>query len=82
MNILLWILFGGLAGWIASMIAGNNAEQGILGNIITGIIGAFLGGFLITLLGGEGIGGFSIYSLLVAIGGAVIVIWLKEKALG
>lgn len=81
MNILLWIVFGALAGWIASMIAGNNAEQGILGNIIVGIIGAFVGGFIISLIGGEEITGFNLYSLLVAVGGAVLVLFIKRKVM-
>lgn len=80
MNIILWILFGALAGWIASMVTGTDREQGALGNIITGILGAFLGGFLISLIGGEGIEGFNLYSLIVAIAGAILVIWIKEKA--
>lgn len=46
MNILLWLIFGGLAGWIASMIVGADAGMGIVGNIIVGIIGAFLGGWI------------------------------------
>jgi uncharacterized membrane protein YeaQ/YmgE (transglycosylase-associated protein family) len=79
MGIILWIIIGALAGWIGSMIVGNNAEQGALGNIITGILGAFVGGFIMTLIGGEGFSGFNLYSILVAIGGAVIVIWVKLK---
>lgn len=77
MEILLWIVFGGVAGWIASMIMGTNAQQGMLGNIIVGIIGAFLGGFIMNLFGAPGVtGGFSFYSFFVAILGAVILLWL------
>jgi uncharacterized membrane protein YeaQ/YmgE (transglycosylase-associated protein family) len=46
MNILLWIVFGGLAGWIASLIVGGDAGLGIIGNVIVGIIGAFIGGWI------------------------------------
>lgn len=46
MDILLWIIFGGLAGWIASLIVGADASLGILGNIIVGIVGAFIGGWI------------------------------------
>lgn len=46
MNILLWIIFGGLAGWIATLITGADVGFGILGNIVVGIIGAFLGGWI------------------------------------
>jgi uncharacterized membrane protein YeaQ/YmgE (transglycosylase-associated protein family) len=53
MNILLWIVLGGLAGWIASMIMKRNEQQGLLGDIVIGIIGALVGGFAISMLGGE-----------------------------
>lgn len=74
MGWLAWIVLGGIAGWIASMIAGNNENQGLLGNIIIGILGAFIGGFLINLVGGNGITGFNLWSLLVAIGGATLLL--------
>jgi uncharacterized membrane protein YeaQ/YmgE (transglycosylase-associated protein family) len=52
MNIFLWILFGGLAGWLASLIAGRGAEEmGVLANIVVGIAGAFLGGWIADRLG-------------------------------
>lgn len=79
MNILLWILFGALAGWIASMIMGTNARQGAIANIIVGVVGAFVGGFIMNLLGGDSVTGFNIYSLLVAIGGAVLVLALWKQ---
>lgn len=74
-NILLWILFGALAGWIASMIMGTNQQQGAIGNIVVGIIGAFIGGFIIQIFGAE-VSGFNLASLLVAILGAVVLIGL------
>jgi uncharacterized membrane protein YeaQ/YmgE (transglycosylase-associated protein family) len=76
MGILAWIILGGIAGWIASMIAGTNAQQGLLGNIIVGIIGAFIGGFIFNLMGGEGITGFNIWSLIVAVGGATLLLFI------
>jgi uncharacterized membrane protein YeaQ/YmgE (transglycosylase-associated protein family) len=74
MSILAWIIIGGIAGWIASIIMKTNAQQGILGNIVVGIIGALIGGFLVQLLGGQGMTGFNFYSLLVAVGGAVLLL--------
>jgi uncharacterized membrane protein YeaQ/YmgE (transglycosylase-associated protein family) len=74
MNIIAWILFGALAGWIASMIMNTNKEQGALGNIIVGIVGAFIGGFLVRMLTGSDVEGFNLASLVVAIIGAVILL--------
>jgi len=76
MGILAWIVLGGLAGWFASMIAGNNAEQGLLGNIVVGIVGAFIGGFIFSLFGGEGITGFNVWSLVVAVLGATLLLFI------
>lgn len=74
LDIVLWILFGALAGWIASKIMKTDAEMGALANIVVGIIGAFLGGFLFQTLTGTPVGGFNILSLIVAIVGAVILL--------
>jgi len=46
MNIVLWVVFGGLAGWVASLIAGADSSLGLVGNVVIGIIGAFLGGWI------------------------------------
>ena len=78
MEILAWILMGALAGWIASLIMGTDAQQGALMNIVLGIVGALVGGFIISLFGVQGATGFNIYSLLVAIFGAVVLIWLSR----
>jgi uncharacterized membrane protein YeaQ/YmgE (transglycosylase-associated protein family) len=74
MSIIAWIVLGGIAGWIASMIAGNNAQQGVIGNIIVGIVGAFIGGFLFKIFGGQGVTGFNIWSLIVAVAGATVLL--------
>lgn len=78
MNILLWIIFGAIAGWLASLIMKTNAQQGALANIIVGVIGAFIGGFLVNLFGGAGITGFNIYSLAVAVLGAIVLLFLYK----
>ena len=77
MNFIVWIIFGALAGWIASMIMGKNAQMGALANIVVGIVGAVIGGFLMTnVFGASGVTGFNLTSLLVAIGGAVVLLFL------
>lgn len=76
MDVLLWIIFGGVVGWIASMIIGTDARQGMSGNIIVGIIGAVLGGFIMDSFGQSGIIGFNIYSFFVAILGSILLLWI------
>jgi uncharacterized membrane protein YeaQ/YmgE (transglycosylase-associated protein family) len=73
-DIILWILFGALAGWIASMIMGTNENQGAIGNIVIGILGAFIGGFVVRMLTGDAVSGFNFMSLIVAILGAIILL--------
>lgn len=84
MSIILWIVLGALAGWIASMIVGNNTSQGAIGNIIVGILGAFIGGWLMQLFGGSGttLGTINLYSILVAIGGAVLLLFVYRAVTG
>jgi uncharacterized membrane protein YeaQ/YmgE (transglycosylase-associated protein family) len=72
MGIILWIIFGALAGWIASLIMGTDARQGALANIAVGILGAVIGGWVMSVIGNSGVSGFNLYSLLVAVLGAVI----------
>jgi len=74
MGFIAWIILGALAGRIASMIMKTNAEQGAIANVIVGIIGAVIGGFLMQLFGASGVSGFNLYSLAVAIGGAVLLL--------
>lgn len=76
MNWILWIIFGALAGWIASMIMGRNAQMGALANIVVGIVGAILGGWLMSAVGGQGVTGFNLPSLIVAILGAVVLLFV------
>jgi uncharacterized membrane protein YeaQ/YmgE (transglycosylase-associated protein family) len=76
MNIVLWIIFGALAGWIASMIMGANAQMGALANIVVGIVGALIGGFIMNAFGAQGVTGFNLTSLIVSILGAVVLLFL------
>lgn len=82
MSILAWIVVGGLAGWIASKIMHTDESQGIIANIFVGIVGALLGGFLLSVLGGNGVTGFNLYSLLVAVIGSCILLWIVRLLRG
>jgi len=75
MGIVLWIIMGALAGWIASIIMKTNKEQGFLADLALGVLGAVVGGFLFGLLGQPGVTGFNIYSLIVAVIGASALIF-------
>jgi uncharacterized membrane protein YeaQ/YmgE (transglycosylase-associated protein family) len=72
MGIILWIIFGALVGWIASAIMKTN--DGVLMDIVIGIVGAVLGGWIMSLLGQGGVSGFNLYSFIVAVVGAVVLI--------
>ena len=74
MDIVVWIIFGALVGWVASLIMKTDAQQGILLNIIVGIVGAVIGGWLMSVFGAGGVGGFNLYSFLVALLGACVLI--------
>ena len=72
-TILAWIVVGGVAGWLASLVVRGHG-MGILGDIIVGIVGAFIGGLLLSLIGGPTFTGFNIWSLIVAFIGAVVLL--------
>ena len=77
MNFILWLIVGGIIGWIASMIMRTDAQQGIFLNIVVGIIGALLAGWLITpLIGGSTInqGNFSLGGLFISLLGAIVLL--------
>ncbi len=74
MGIVGWIIIGAIAGWIASIITGNDRRMGAGANIIVGIVGGFVGGLVMSLIGGYGITGFNLWSLIVATIGAIILL--------
>src|SRR6185436_4340336 len=79
MNLIIWLVVGGLIGWVASMIMKTDAQQGLLLNVIVGIVGALLGGWLLSPLVGAGTvnqGDFSLMGLLVSLGGAIILLFV------
>jgi uncharacterized membrane protein YeaQ/YmgE (transglycosylase-associated protein family) len=75
MSFLIYLVFGGLVGWIASIIMKTDAQQGIFLNVVVGIVGAMLGSWLFSFFGLAGdVTGFNIPSFLVALVGAVVLI--------
>lgn len=76
MNFILWLVVGGVVGWLASLVMKTDAQQGIVLNIVVGIVGAFLGGLLISpLIGVATINqGISVATVLVSLGGAIILL--------
>jgi uncharacterized membrane protein YeaQ/YmgE (transglycosylase-associated protein family) len=81
MGIIAWIVLGLIAGFIASKIV-NHTGSGVLMDIVLGVVGALVGGFLFSMFGAVGVTGFNIYSMLVAIVGAVVVLWLYHALIG
>lgn len=78
MNILFWIILGLVAGWLASLVMKSNKQQGPLMDLVVGVVGALIGGFTLNVLGGTGITGFNLYSLLVATAGAVVLLAIRK----
>jgi uncharacterized membrane protein YeaQ/YmgE (transglycosylase-associated protein family) len=76
-NFVIWIIVGGIIGWIASLVMGTDAQQGTLLNIVVGVVGAFVAGLLLTPLFGIGTinqGNFSFPALILSLLGAVVLL--------
>lgn len=76
MDLIVYLVFGAIAGWIGSMMMGSSSQNSLFMNIVVGIIGAFVGGLLMNAFGQPGVTGFNLYSILVAVLGAVVFLWL------
>jgi uncharacterized membrane protein YeaQ/YmgE (transglycosylase-associated protein family) len=79
MNFIIWIVVGGIIGWLASMVMRTDAQQGLFLNIVVGIVGAFLGGWLLAPMFGTGTinqNDFSLASLFVSFLGAVVLLMI------
>jgi len=77
MNFIIWLIIGGIIGWLASLIMKTDGQQGIILNVVVGIVGSFLGGWLIAPMLGSGTansGDFSIMGLLASLIGAIILL--------
>mgnify|MGYP000510101631 FL=1 len=78
MGIIGWIIFGALVGWVASILM-HTRRRGLIRNIVVGLLGSFLGGWIASFFGIGTITGFSIESFAIALGGAVLLIWLFKR---
>lgn len=78
MGLLIWIIFGALVGWIASILM-HTRRRGLIRNIIVGLVGSMLGGWLASLIGIGSVQTFTIEGFAIATGGAIIFIWLLRK---
>ena len=82
MGIIAWIVVGLIAGALAKLIMPGDDPGGIIVTILLGIVGAFVGGFVVNLLGGAGVSGFNLWSILVATIGAIILLAIYRMVAG
>ena len=79
MNLIIWLVVGGLVGWVASLIMGTDARQGILLNVVVGVVGALLAGSVVVpLIGGRTInsGDFSAVGLVISLLGSILLLFV------
>jgi uncharacterized membrane protein YeaQ/YmgE (transglycosylase-associated protein family) len=81
MSIIGWIVLGIIAGFLGGKIVNANSN-GLLMNMALGIVGAIVGGFIFNMFGAQGVTGFNIYSMIVAVVGAVVVLWAYNAFAG
>lgn len=84
-NLIIWLIVGGVIGWIASMVMKTNAQQGKLLNVVVGVVGALLAGWLLSPMLGQGTinqGDFSLGSLVISLVGAIILLFIVNLIRG
>ena len=81
MSIIAWIVLGLIAGFIGSKIV-NKSGEGLILDIVLGVVGAVVGGFIFSMFGAAGVTGLNIYSLIVAVIGAVVVLFIYHAVVG
>jgi uncharacterized membrane protein YeaQ/YmgE (transglycosylase-associated protein family) len=81
MSIIGWLVLGLIAGFVASKIYAGSGQGAVL-DIVLGIIGAFVGGFVFSVFGASGVTGFNLYSMIVAVIGAIVVLWIYHAIAG
>lgn len=81
MSVISWIILGVIAGFLGSKIV-NKSGQGLIMDIVLGIVGAIVGGLIFSMFGASGVTGLNIYSLIVAVIGAIVVLWVYHQVSG
>lgn len=81
MSVIGWIILGLIAGFIGSKIV-NKSGAGMLMDIVLGVVGAIVGGLIFSFFGATGVTGFNIYSLIVAVIGSIVVLWIYHAVTG
>ena len=82
-SLIVWVVVGAIAGWLASIVMKTNGQQGLLQDIIIGIVGGVVGGFLLNALGvGGAVTGFNVTSVLVAFVGAIVLLAVLRAVRG
>ncbi len=75
MNFIIWLVVGGIVGWLASIVMKTNAQMGIIANIVVGVVGAAIGGWIAVRLN---LGGGAVVSFILAVIGAAVLIWILK----
>lgn len=75
MNFIIWLVVGGIVGWLASIVMKTNAQMGIIANIVVGVVGAAIGGWI---AGRLNLGGGAVASFILAVIGAAVLIWILK----
>ncbi len=75
MKLVLWLVVGGIVGWLASIVMKTNAQMGLVANVVVGVVGALIGGWIATRLN---LGGGALVSFILAVIGASILIWILK----
>ena len=81
MSVIAWIVLGGIAGWIGSLLV-NKTGEGMFLDIVLGIVGGVVGGWIFAAMGATGVTGFNLWSLFVAVVGAAVLLMLKHALFG
>jgi uncharacterized membrane protein YeaQ/YmgE (transglycosylase-associated protein family) len=83
MNFVYWVIFGGIIGWLASILTHNNSRQGIIMDVVVGLIGSILGGWLASVLGGGDLNILTISGFIFSLVGAVVFLigfhYIRER---